>query len=217
MRNIAIILAAGGAVVWGAVAFASPTGLNNIPTADVVPHKVLVLQSWAAFDGDTSWLTGFKYGPAKNWEVGLDDAVAGAGSAGAPTLQAKYRVPLQEGAALALGAANISNDRDRYGGVFPYGVVSAALAHVNGHLGYAWQKDNHGLFVGVDGAVGEKLTLRADWRQVADGDESVASLGFIRELSPRWLVEGWASFPTAEGAENGYVIKCDYVLPPLGR
>ncbi len=64
------------------VSLATPTGLNNIPTADVVPQDVLVLQSWTNFgsDVDTSWAAGFKYGPACNWEVGLDGGLTGPGS-----------------------------------------------------------------------------------------------------------------------------------------
>jgi len=200
-------------------AMATPTGLNNIPTADVVPTGVLVLQSWSDFgsDRDTSWAAGFKYGPAQNWEVGLDGGLTGPGSGGGPVLQAKYKIPLQKGARVLLGAANISNDRDRHGDVFPYAVASVPLSkEVTGHLGYSLQQDNHALFLGADAAVSKNLTLRSDWIQTDDGNNSVWSLGFIGPLTKSFLVEGWASFPTAAAANTDYVVKVDYVIP-LGR
>jgi len=195
-------------------ALASPTGLNNIPTADVVSQDVLVLQSWSNFDGETSWFAGFKVGPAENWEVGLDGQIGGPGSGGGLTLQAKYKIPLQQGARLALGMANISGNRDRHGDVFPYAVASIPLGkQANGHIGYSLQSDNHALFLGADATVSESLTLRSDWIQTNDGSESMWSLGFISPLSKNLLVEGWGTFPTATGTETNYVVKVDYVIP----
>lgn len=199
-----------------APALATPSGLNNIPTADVVPKDILVLQAFSNFGGsqDTSWFAGFKVGPAENWEVGLDAQVGGPGSGGGPTLQAKYKMPLQKGARLALGAANISGDRDRHGDVFPYIVGSVPLGErANGHLGCGFQSDNRALFLGADAAVSRNLTLRSDWIQTNDGNESMWSLGFISPVSKDLLVEGWASVPSAAGAETNYVLKVDYVVP----
>ncbi|MDH4179180.1 MAG: hypothetical protein OEV33_01615 [Armatimonadota bacterium] len=217
LREVGSILAAlacGVAFAPGS-GYATPTGLNNIPTADVAPPGVLVCQAFAQFGEDRgpAWFAGFKYGPGENWEVGLDDTAAGAGSAGGPTLQAKYRVPLGENRALALGAANVSTERSRHGDALPYLVLSAPLSAVRGHFGYSWQSGNRAWFLGADGPVDAALTLRADWIQAADGEEHVSSLGFIRALSPRWLVEGWASFPSAEAAETSYVLKLNWVVP----
>jgi len=221
MRNsllVVLALTLVGPMYCAREALATPSGLNNIPTADVVAEQVLVLQGFSEFGParEPSWFAGFKYGPAANWEVGIDDASLGPGSAGGPVLQAKYRAALAPNAALGLGAANISADSDRNGDVYPYAVISAALGRIGGHLGYSAQKNNNAWFVGADGAVSQSLTLRADWTQVADGEESVSSLGVIAPLAPRWLVEGWASFPSAEGARTRYVVKLDYVVS-LGK
>jgi hypothetical protein len=121
-RGIGLVLAVlAAALVAPRPAHATPSGLNNIPSADVVPKDILVVQSWTEVgpDGDTSWAAGLKVGPAENWELGLDGGLAGPGSGGGPTFQAKYRIPLQNGARAALGLANVSNDRDRHGGVLP--------------------------------------------------------------------------------------------------
>ncbi len=202
-----------------APASATPTGLNNIPTADVVDTRVLVLQGFSQFgeDRSPSWFAGFKYGPAPNWELGLDDPFAGPNSNAGPALQAKYRFAPSENVGLALGAANITSDSERNGDIFPYLVVSAPLARsAHGHLGYSAQQDNNAWFLGADAAIASGCTLRADWIQVEDGEESVSSLGFISTLSSRWLIEAWASFATAEAAENDFIVKLDLVVP-LGR
>ncbi len=202
-----------GSMWYAEGALATPTGLNNIPTADLVAAGELVLQGFSEFGRgrEPSWFAGLKCGPAAGWEVGIDDTSAGPASAGGPVLQAKYRLALA-GAALGLGAANISGDSDRNGDVYPYAVLSAGLGRINGHLGYSAQRENNAWFVGADGAVTPKLTLRADWTQVADRAESVSSLGFITALSRQWLLEGWASFPTAEEAKTTAIVKLDYVL-----
>jgi hypothetical protein len=190
-----------------------------MPTADVVPESVLVLQAFSNYGGDqdASWFAGFKVGAAENWEVGVDGQVGGPGCGGGPTFQAKYRMRLQSGARLALGAANISGDRDRHGDTFPYLVASLPLGEgANGHLGYSMQSDNGALFLGADATVNKGLTLRSDWIQTTEGDESMWSLGFISPVTKGFLVEGWASFPSAAGAETNYVLKVDLVIP-LGR
>jgi hypothetical protein len=208
LATVVLVLA-----VTAGPSLASPTGLNNIPTADVVPLQLLVLQAWAnTGNGETDWFAGFKYGPAENWEVGLDSALNGASTG--LTAQAKYRIPLEHGMRAAVGLANISGDEERHGEVFPYAVLSAPLgAKANGHLGYAFQSGNQALFLGADATVNEKLTLRTDWTQTNDGHDSLWSLGFISPLSPKLLVEAWASFPTATGADSSLTVKLDYVIP----
>jgi hypothetical protein len=99
------------------------------------------------------------------------------------------------------------------GEFFPYAVASVPLGErANGHLGYSFQSDNRALFLGADAVVSKSLTLRSDWTQANDGDESIWSLGFISPVSKNFLVEGWASFPSAAGADNDYVLKVDYVI-----
>ena len=114
---------------------------------------------------------------------------------------------------MALGAATISGDRSRHGDVFPYSVVSVDLGGARGHLGRSWQHGKKAWFAGADAPVGSKVTLRADWIQVDDGDEHLSSLGFIAPLSGRWVVEGWASFASARSREDSYVLKMNFVVP----
>lgn len=80
------------------IASATPSGLNNIPTADVVGENVLVLQMFSEFGRERApgWFAGLKCGPAPGWEVRLEDAAAGPGAAGGVTGQAKYRPKLSD-------------------------------------------------------------------------------------------------------------------------
>ena len=95
---ICLILAAGP--IWG-----SPTGLNNIPTADVVPKGLLVFQyySFIAANGRADHFGAFKYGLSSNIEVGLDGR--GASDSGADEFlvaQAKLRLDLSDSLALSI-------------------------------------------------------------------------------------------------------------------
>jgi len=211
---------------------ATTTGLNNIPTAEVVTPGLLVFQQITNFGSsqESIFHLGFKYGPAPNWEIGLDDRVvttgSGAGVAGAggmpagPTvLQVKYAANLSRPRKTSLGAgvANIGADSERAGDPFPYLVISRELGLLRGHLGHSWQEDNPAWFLGVDKAVGRGLTLRADWIQANDREESVSSLGFIQDLGGGWLVEMWGSFPTASAVADTLTLKfdCDQFTPVM--
>ena len=199
-----VLLAAGYGVCW-----ASPTGLNNIPTTDVVPQDVLVLQTWGLWGpgAPAAHTVGLKYGPAAGLEIGADWQATGAGSPGPLAFQAKYRVlDTPEGWGLTLGAANLAAGS----AAMPYVVASKALGDCHLYLGYSGQNSNEGLFWGADLAATDRLTLRADWVQTHARQESLSSLGFLYGLSDQWAVEGWTSFPTDSAAT--YLLKLDYVL-----
>ncbi len=219
LMGLCVCLASGAS--W-----ATTTGLNNIPTADVVPAGVLVLQQFTNFGSDQETLAqlGLKWGPAENWEIGLDKRIyssgSGAGVAGAGGMpagpwvfQAKYRHALPDGrTAASLGIANAGEDSDVAGDPFPYVVLSHDAGAARAHGGYSWQSSNAALFVGVDKTFPSRLTLRADWIQANDREESVSSVGFIQALRGPWLIEGWVSFPTEAGIENTFTLKFDYVI-----
>ncbi|MDO8682683.1 MAG: hypothetical protein Q7N50_04295 [Armatimonadota bacterium] len=205
---------------------ATPSGLNNIPTADVAPTGVLVMQQFSNFGSDQQSLyhLGFKYGLAENWEVGLDkrihesgsgSGVSGAGGmpAGPWVFQAKYRYDLPGGnSSLGLGLANVGEDSDKAGDSYPYAVLSHNLRSFRGHLGYGGKDAARGIFLGVDKTLRGGAVLRADWLQTNDRDESLASIGFLKPLSGPWVIEGWVSFPTAAGVEDTFTLKFDYVF-----
>ncbi|MFH1854713.1 MAG: hypothetical protein ABH815_05315 [Candidatus Omnitrophota bacterium] len=197
--------------------WATPTGLNNISTADVVPEEVLVLQAFVEIgkDNKPDYFTGFKFGLLKNLEIGLDGRVFPE-----PILeetlkaQAKYRFELSDSIALSLGIANLG-DRARLGWEDYYIVLTQDLDFIRVHLGGTVQRDNEGVFAGLDKTVKlleKDLTLRSDIIQTNDSHDVTASAGFIYDLGYNILFEAWMSFPTQSGKENIFTVKFDYVI-----
>lgn len=199
------------------VCWATPTGLNNIPTADVVPKKVLVLQGIVEVgkDNKPDYATGFKYGLIKNLEVGLDGRIfpeAGLGE----TLkgQIKYRYELTDDTAVSVGAANLG-DRARLGWEDYYLVFSHNLGFMNIHLGGTLQRDNEGGFAGLDKTVKlfkRDFTFRTDVIETNDSHDFTNSVGFIYDVGHNFLIESWVSIPSQSGSEEITTIKFDYVV-----
>ncbi|MHC4314851.1 MAG: hypothetical protein ACYSW3_20575 [Planctomycetota bacterium] len=107
-------------------AWATSTGLNNIPTSDVVPEKVLVFQfiSDLANNSKPDYSAGFKYGLMKNVEIGLDGRMFPE-HASEETLvaQGKVRFDLSDSLAIAGGITNLG-DRAQAGRESPFGVFN---------------------------------------------------------------------------------------------
>lgn len=198
-------------------ALATPTGLNNIPTSDVVPKKVLVLQGIAEVGNDNKpdYFTGFKYGLLENLEVGLDGRIfPESGLEETLTGQMKYRFELTDLDAVAFGVANLG-DRAKTGFEDYYLAYSHNFNWVRLHLGGSLQRDNEGGFVGIDKTVkflGRDWTWRADFKQSNDAHDTISSIGFIYDLGHNVLMESWVSFPTQEGKEEFTTIKINYVF-----
>lgn len=197
--------------------WATSTGLNNIPTADVVPMNVLVFQYYnnMSHNSKTSHFTGFKYGPMKNVEVGLDGRVFPDKSSSENLVgQAKIRFEVSDDLALALGVSNLG-DRDKAGNESPYSVLSYDANWFRVHFGGTTQNDNEGFFAGIDKTFtffDRDLTLRSDIIQTNDQRDTTASAGFIYDLGSNFLLESWMSFPSESGMEDVLTIKLNYVI-----
>ena len=200
-----------------ASAWATSTGLNNIPTADVVPENVLVFQFISDFANKSTpaYMTGFKYGPAKNIEIGLDGNIfPQKGKTETLVAQGKMRFELNDSLAIAAGIANLG-DRARAGKEFPYGVLSLDFGFLRVHFGGTTQNDNEGFFGGIDKTIkflDRDLTLRSDIIKTNDQHDTTASVGFIYDLGHKFLVESWTSFPSESGKEDVVTIKFNYVI-----
>jgi len=119
-------------IATGSAAIATPTGLNNIPTADTTPQGTFVLQPFTTIgeERDADFNLGFKTGidlKAVRLELGLAAHFV-PGKGGPVTAHGKVAVPLGEGLpTLAAGAANITfsnDDRRRAGDTFAYFVAT---------------------------------------------------------------------------------------------
>lgn len=206
-------------------AFCTPSGLNNIPTADVVDTGFLVLQQMNNLRAG-GWhgrhVLAFKYGIASNMEVGWVGAPTHSGSkrdfllgvgaaAGYPmTFHGKVRFALGEnGLKLGVGIVNLSDSARKAGNPVYYAVLSQDLKWVRGHLGFMTTRGPDGLFVGIDKRIG-RWTWRVDFNDVGEG--SVYTFGFLHSLSCDWILEGWISFPTARGVRETLTLKLNYVV-----
>ncbi|MBW7989702.1 MAG: hypothetical protein FVQ84_06770 [Planctomycetes bacterium] len=197
--------------------WATSTGLNNIPTADVVPENVLVYQfiSDMANNNKPDYVTGFKYGLMKNVEIGLDGRIFPEKAKQENlVVQGKLRFELTDFLAIAGGITNLG-DRSRAGKEFPFGVLSQDFGFLRGHFGGSIQNNNEGFFGGIDKTLkflNRDLTLRSDIIQTNDQHETTTSAGFIYDLGHNFLVESWMSFPTESGKEDVLTIKLNYVI-----
>lgn len=224
-------------LLLGGLAWGSSTGLNNIPTTDIVPENVLVLQSWLnmAENEHTPQFVGFKYGAMKDLEFGVDWK-ANDRTHGHAMLQAKYAFDIHTSAWRAVvGFADLSDNREHNGDYFPYTATSLDLRAFRLHFGFAPQPHNERFFGGIDKMVtflDRNLLLRADGIHINDKEDMLFSVGFLYELGKKAEInngarnktadilsrlmqnvalEGWVSKPSA-GDKETYTLKLNYVI-----
>jgi hypothetical protein len=201
---------------------ATPSGLNNIPTADVTPMGVFVLQPFTDFGNgrDADLTLGFKTGLelwGQKFELGAVSPLAPDG--GPVGAHFKYQVPeLWTGGHIGLGVANVQfseSNRDRGGDPFSYAVVSQELgAGWRAHAGYGFQTHNNSVLLGVDKTVklfNRDLVLRSDFIQIDDEDQWKGSFGFLYAIHKNFVLETWASQPLDHGQAD-FVVKLNFVF-----
>ena len=171
--TFAILLAASSSV------FATPSGLNNIPTADTTPQGTLVFQPFTTVGGnrDADFNLGFKTGidlKKVKLELGLASHFV-PGKGGPVEVHGKIAVPLGEGLpTIAAGAANNSfnsADRRRAGDTFAYFVVSQDFHWFRAHAGLAVQESQPLPFIGLD------KTFRVQKARVASDGKTTRANG----------------------------------------
>jgi hypothetical protein len=216
---------------------ATPTGLNNIPTTDVVPENVLVFQTWGNFAGGErpGQFVGFKYGPFKNLEVGIDWKANDQPHRHAE-FQAKYAFDIDQDVWRGvIGVANLSDNRQHNDEFFPYLATSLDLEALRLHFGFSSQPHNEAFFGGFDKTVSfldRNLMLRFDGIQRNNKKDVLFSTGFLYELWPNdggqgtqkdglagtldsivrnMAVESWVSLPST-GDKEIYTVKLNYVI-----
>lgn len=208
-------------------ALASPSGLNNIPTADTAPDLVPVIQEYTTFGADRKpdHTAGMKigFGPwdkaafNSRFEAGVDAHFA-PDSAGPTVFSLKYAVkPFEAGPDIGIGSANLavnSGDRARAGQPFSYVVLSQDFTLFRTHAGYGVQHQGNAGFVGVDKTfkVFERdLTLRSDATQIQNERQWLASVGAMYAINAWLVAESWASFPVETGKPT-FTLKLNFVL-----
>lgn len=203
-------------------AFATPSGLNNIPTADTPAQGEVVLQTWSNFgnDHDMDLNMGFKTGFdvwGQKLELGADSHILPE-QGGPIVLQFKYVQNLWEGGKLAVGIANLalgSENMDRAGDPFSYALLTQTISGtLRAHAGFGFQTDNNSVMLGLDKTVKvleRDLQLRTDLVQIQDQDQWMGSLGFLYVIHPKVVLEAWASQPFDHG-DPIFTTKLNYVI-----
>lgn len=174
---------------WAGLAltsFASPSGLNNIPTADTTPQGTFVLQAYSTVLGDNEndFNIGFKTGidlhKYLHLELGADSHLV-PGKGGPVTVNGKLAIPFGDHLpTLAVGAANTTFrnvDRARAGDEFFYGVVTQDFGWFRVHGGCALQDGIALPFYGIDKTfqyhkqvpAERQDSLSKDGKSIADG------------------------------------------------
>lgn len=217
--------------------WATSTGLNNIPTTDIVPEDVLVFQTWGNFAGGEhpEQFVGFKYGLLKDVEIGVDWK-ANDVAHGHAMLQAKYAFDLDGDIWRGvIGFADLSDNREHNGESFPYVATSLDLRTFRLHFGYAPQRHNEAFFGGIDKTVeflDRDMQFRFDGIHINDKEDMKFSAGFIYNLAPKtktngthssglaeflgnitknMLIESWVTMPST-GDKETYTVKLNYVI-----
>jgi hypothetical protein len=214
------------AVAAATSAFGTPTGLNNIPTAETIDHRTVAVQFFSSFGGLNQFATS---GPGKtsDWvgfKTGLDfmplhlewglDSVLGTGYSGPLLFQTKARIqPWQDGM-FALGIAGVAlTDTKRAGDPFTYAMLYHDFHVMRLHAGYGLQTNGNSYLFGVDRTwklFDHNFNLNADIVQSRNQHGHIAALGAKYFLSKHIVLESWMNFPDRD--RTSWIAKINYVF-----
>lgn len=194
-----------------ALSYASRSGLNNVPNADVSAAGTGVVQAYSTFGDDRkpALLDGVRLGFApggEKLEAGFDSRWK-PGKAVPVFFNAKWVASRWDKAlpAFAVGVASLApraQDRARLGQPQSYGVFTYDAGWARLHGGWAAQHRNNAMFFGLDRTwviEGRKLRLRTDVIEIQDAGQWLGSLGFTFTLTEALTMELWQSKPSERG------------------
>jgi len=181
------------------------TGLTIIPTADVLEPGEYALDF--QYDGvfaaaaDDTRIVNTEFGLAPRVEAGLDFDVS-RDSEARVLLNAKWQLQAPDEARLgvALGLCNFGPHAQ----AAPYVVATQEFGATRGHVGLMHNEGETDWFAGIEQAVGERLSLLADYTSGAGNQASLAaSVQFSDSLG---LLVGVA-WPNAAGEDTAFTVQ----------
>lgn len=191
-------------LLWGlaAAALASPTGLNLIPTADVMPRHYLNVQlesdgyPTACSRGSNRYLL-TQFGLRDDLELGFD--VCDLGGENDFSLDAKWQFCREtpRRPAMAVGVMNVwvPDCETVY-----YLALSKTVLTPDTRLTLGVQRDGTGRFlVGASHDLGERVALLADF---TSGPGGYATLGVSVALTPQWYLQPYYGWNNSSGGED---------------
>lgn len=209
MKRHCLALATFAAIATAA--YASRSGLNNIPNADTSAAGTGVVHAYSTFGEDRkpAFLSGVRWGFApfgEKLEAGFDTRWK-PGTTVPVYFNAKWVASRWDATlpAFAIGVANLaprSRDRDRLGQPQTYGALTYDAVFARLHAGYALQRRNNAMFFGLDRSWvlgGRKLMFRADVIEIEGAGQWLGSAGFTVKCSEALGIELWQSKPTERG------------------
>lgn len=186
-----------------ASAMATPSGLNNIPTADTVPHRTVAVQAFDTFSShsDDFWM-GFKTGWDLTKELHLEwglDSHLSPDPAGPLYFQTKVGFSPWEDGKIAIGVAGVGlTNTDRAGDPFTYAVLTQDLKFARLSVGYGLQTEANTVLLGLDRSFkvfDRNLNINADLVQTGDQSGWVTALGVKYDLTKHIVLESWVNLP----------------------
>lgn len=183
-------------------AFATPSGLNNIPTGDIVGHRTVAVQAFDTFSShsDDFWMgfkTGWDFSPI-HLEWGLDSHLS-PDPAGPLYFQTKLGFEPWTDGKIAIGVANVGlTNTDRSGDPFTYAVLTQDFHFARFSLGYGLQTDANTVLLGIDRTwkvFDRNLNLNADLVQTGDQSGWLTAVGAKYDLSKHIVLETWVNLP----------------------
>lgn len=208
-------------------ALATPTGLNNIPTADTVPDRTVAIQAFSSFgpganqfsangpDEHSFWM-GFKTGLRFDFlslEWGMDSPLL-THESGPLFFQTKAGIEPWEGGKLVLGVAGIAlTDTARAGDPFTYAMLSHDFGLLRTHTGYGVQNNGNTFLLGVDRTFklfDRNFNVNADVVQAADQSFWLPAVGWKYEVHKNVVLEWWTNFP--EQGKSSHLAKINFVF-----
>ena len=205
------------ALFAAASAFATPSGLNNIPTADTVGDRTVAVQVFDTVgNGDHDLWTGFKTGldlSPLHLEWGLDSHIAPTPS-GPLYFQTKLGfIPWEDGK-FVVGVANVPlTNQSRAGDPFSYAVLTQDFKFARLSAGYGLQTRNNSVLLGIDRSWkinDHELNLNADLVQTDDESGWLTALGVKYEITKSVVFESWVNLP--DHGDANVMLKLNYVF-----
>ncbi len=200
-----------------APAFATPSGLNNIPTADTVPDRTVAVQAFETFSSGTDdfWIgfkTGWDFSPV-HLEWGLDSYLS-PDPTGPLYFQTKLGIEPWQGGKFVIGVASVGlTDTSRAGDPFTYAVLTQDLKLARLSVGYGLQTDSNTVLLGLDRTFkvwDRNLNLNADLVQIRNESAWMPAVGAKYDLTKHIVLESWVNFP--EDADTSVMAKINFVF-----
>ncbi len=191
-------------------AMSAPSGLNVIPTADVLDESMVSLEiesvgTGTPWGGDCDSFALLQFGVGRGIEFGLDRSTSGSSD---HWLNAKWRV-LDESRttpAVALGTQTVSkNDHPQ-----PFAVATRRFGRMRLHGGIIDIERKTRCMVGVDHSHGSRFTFQADY---ISGNENSASFGVVACLNCSLSLTVARSIGNSVDSGDGYVVNFAWSTP----